>query len=533
MIIKELVDELENNGFIIDNFRNEQIYNKILNDEVSIAAYARISSEDGKDVSIQRQYQSVANFFNSFNYNINNISFYDDIQSGTNLERPNYKRLINDCKVDNINVVVTASFNRMGRDSDVLLDVLYKNFYNRNIIFIALREKIINSLSYKFKFKELALEAEKYCKDTSKIVRQALKQKAIGGSFIGSRAPFGYTIEEIIETEPFLSRKHILLKASDGSSEIVKQIFFMYLDAKGYDYIANYLNNQELKSPNLSKWCGNTVKSILTNPLYAGILAQGRYCKKGYKNNGDDKKILKVQKNSWIYGEDFEGIVSKEVFNSVQNEMLRRNSLRRKGEKTNLFTGLLKCGDCGHALIYKKRDQGYKCSKSQEKGGECTTHFIKEEELLNAIIEQFPILIGNDEIELLKNKICEEWQSILGIKDVKVSINYIDKQIKTINKKIDQAYKRSEDGTLSIENFVRLERNYLDQVHKNEKQKEILLKAKQNSYILKDKAEEIIDDLIGFKDINNTTLRNLIKEIKVYNDGTIEIVWNFSLKSKC
>lgn len=532
MIIKDIINFLEENDFNTGDFKNEQIYNKKSDAEIAVAAYARISSEDGygKDISIERQFQTISNFFYNFDNQLSYIDYYKDIQSGTNSERPNYRKLLNDCKIGKVNIVVTASFNRLGRDSDELLDILYKDFYHENVIFIALREKIINSISNKFKFKEIALEAEKYCKDTSKAVRQALKEKAKGGSYIGSKAPFGYIKEEIIESQPFLRKKNILLKANDGTAEIVKGIYLMYLDGKGYDYIANYLNNKDLKSPNLAKWSGNTVKSILTNPLYAGVMAQGRYSKKGYKNSGDDKKVLKVSKDNWVYGEEFQGIVSKKIFEEVQMETIRRNSLRRKGDKAHLFTGILKCGDCGSTLVYKQRDNGYKCSKSQEKGSKCTTHFVKEEELFNAVNEQFKILLKKHERELLVYKICNEWQAILGIKNLKVSIKYLDKQIKSLNKKIDQAYMRSEEGTLSIKNFIRLEKNYLEQVYKLESQKENLIKMNKNSYILRNRATQIINDLIEFKYVDNTVLRNLIKEIRVYQSEIIEISWNFNIK---
>ncbi|GEM_PF-1228933 len=531
MIIKDIINYLEKNDFNIGDFKNEQIFDKKSNDKIAIAAYARISSEDGRDISIERQLQAISNFFYNFDSDLSYIDYYKDIQSGTNLERSNYRKLLNDCKIGKVNIVVTASFNRLGRDSDELLDILYKHFYNENIIFIALREKIVNSVGNKFRFKELALEAEKYCKDTSKIVRQALKEKAKGGSYIGSKAPFGYVKEEIIESQPFLRKKNILLEANDGSVEIVKGIYLMYLDGKGYDYIAKYLNSKDLQSPSSVKWSGNTIKNILTNPLYAGIMAQGRYLKKGYKNSGEDKKVLKVSEDNWIYGEEFQGIVSKKVFQEVQKEIQRRDSLRRKGDKAHLFTGILKCGDCGSTLVYKQRDRGYKCSKSQEKGSRCTTHFVKEEELFNALKKQFKILLAEHKKTLVVDKICDEWYALLGIKNLKVSIKYLDKQIKLFNKKIDQAYMRSEECTLSIENFIRLEKNYLEQVHKLENQKENLIRMNENSNILMNRATKIINDLIEFKYVDNTVLRNLINEIKVYQNETIEINWNFNLQS--
>lgn len=322
-----------------------------------------------------------------------------------------------------------------------------------------------------------------------------------------------------------------MLEANDGSVEIVKGIYLMYLDGKGYDYIAKYLNSKDLQSPSSVKWSGNTIKNILTNPLYAGIMAQGRYLKKGYKNSGEDKKVLKVSEDNWIYGEEFQGIVSKKVFQEVQKEIQRRDSLRRKGDKAHLFTGILKCGDCGSTLVYKQRDGGYKCSKSQEKGSRCTTHFVKEEELFNALKEQFKLLLAEHKKTLLVDRICDEWYALLGIKNLKVSIKYLDKQIKSVNKKIDQAYMRSEECTLSIDNFIRLERNYLEQVHKLENQKENLIKMNENSNILMNRATQIINDLIEFKYVDNTVLRNLINEIKVYQNETIEINWNFNLQS--
>ena len=99
-----------------------------------------------------------------------------------------------------------------------------------------------------------------------------------------------------------------------------------------------------------------------------------------YRSN----KKLENPPDQWkIFENAHEAIIDEETFARVQE--LRKNKRRpaRTG-KTNMFSGLVRCADCGEKLYYctsasfETRQDHFVCSTSRKKGKEvCDTHFIR------------------------------------------------------------------------------------------------------------------------------------------------------------
>ena len=80
-----------------------------------------------------------------------------------------------------------------------------------------------------------------------------------------------------------------------------------------------------------------------------------RYKKQGYSFYGDGRKIIRVEKEEWINCGSFEGIIELETYNTVQDMLIENRSVRSSKFNKRVFTGILKCGDCGRALIFKEK----------------------------------------------------------------------------------------------------------------------------------------------------------------------------------
>jgi site-specific DNA recombinase len=114
---------------------------------------------------------------------------------------------------------------------------------------------------------------EQEAQRTSERIKAALGTMAKKGMFKGSNAPYGYTVED-----------GKLLVSDDGTPEVVKMIFNMYLEGNGFDAIARKLYNEGVKTPSqvagkknqTSLWHGSSVRKILENPHYTGNLVQNR-----------------------------------------------------------------------------------------------------------------------------------------------------------------------------------------------------------------------------------------------------------------
>lgn len=526
MVIRELIEVLEKCGYNIGNIRQCDMYLKIEKEQISIAGYARISTDDPKETSIDNQRNMIYDFVETeLNIDSDDIIVYSERMSGTANDRPKYKKLLYEINKNKVNVVIVSRFNRFGRDSDELIKVLYDDFYYNNVLFICIQEQMINSLDNKLIFKKEAINAEQYCRDTSKNVRQGLKAKMRSGSSIASKALYGYVAYEILEKQHKKTiKKRTYIPANDGTEEIVKEIYYRYISGDGYAAIKDKLNTRNVPSPTGGKWNEKTISSILSNPKYCGKMVQGITEKQGYKNSGEDKKIKKKDKNEWIYGDDFEGIITETLFNDAQIEKDRRGRYRKKGE-AHLFSGLLTCGECGKALIYKTKDKGYKCSSSQSKGG-CSTHFIKENELLDLIkdkLKQYFKLINRE----VREQCADEIKKLLDIYSMKDSLRDLQREKERIEKKMIKDNDNFQNGILNERSFkLYNETNTLNLLEVENKLRELEHKF-ENCQIIYKELDEIINQFIQLDDIDNSFLRLFIKKIEIFEYEGIYITWNF------
>lgn len=104
------------------------------------------------------------------------------------------------------------------------------------------------------------------------------------------------------------------------------------------------------------------IHSILTNPTYTGDLAQGRSRVKSYKVH----QIEAVPREEWVeVAGTHEAIIDYETFDKVQALLQRDTRTSPKGREVHLFSGFLKCADCGRAItrcVGKNNNVYYSCS---------------------------------------------------------------------------------------------------------------------------------------------------------------------------
>lgn len=522
MKINEFIDIIEKDGYKIGDFKNSKVFADRINEEVKIAIYARISNLRDNNTSVQRQIEYIYDFLSTIGIDDETTETYvDEGVSGTNKLRPAYTRMIQDIDSGKVNVVIVVNVDRFGRDCAEIIDMLYNFFKIKNVIFISLDDKIINTNEDRLELIKKAVSAEEYCKEISKKVEKAFKVRMKKGSSIASKAPYGYEIQKV-PIEGYLKYRRIYVVTNDDKPEVIRLIFRLYIEGKGYGEISKILNEKRYISPNDGIWNKSTIAAILNNPLYGGILAQGRYKKNGYLNSGEDKKITKVDKENWIIGEEFSGIVAKEVFLQVQELIKNRTSSRNKGE-THLFSGLLRCGDCGKTLVYKKRDKGYKCASSQNGGG-CTTHFVKEEDLKQLVLEYIHKLKWD--MDMVKDKVAEIANEMFYMEKIDTHIYALNNKIKKLDKKMVEIYGEYKEKTINERIYKALIKDYEEDIKKIEQQINILSIKKNNVKVLEQKIKNLINWLSSLNDIDNSILQLLIKQINIFESGTIEIIWN-------
>lgn len=490
----------------------------------NVAIYARVSTDrKEQQESIPMQVQSLRKWIfekskadKTYLYNI--IEVYEDAGfSGSDFQRDSFIRMRQDIDKGKINMVLTRDLSRFSRNYILAGYYIEDYFKENNIRFVSVLDNVdtMNEVDDIVPFKNILNEM--YIKDCSKRTKDGLKQRMVRGSSIASRPPYGYIFSEVYDGNIKTIR---LIPAKDETSETVKEIYSLYLKGWGFGKIAAYFNNIGMPPPssrikNFKRaqsgiWTNGTICSILTNPKYAGIMAQHRFKKVSYKI----KKIIKTDKDEWICGGQFQGIITMEIFEEVQRIMKKRaKCCRYKGEIIHPFSTVLKCGACKGSMSYRKKYEGYKCTLSQIGGGRCTAHSVKEKYLKQIIAQSLKEYADKyiDKEKLYKEsaeKQNKEEDHEVKIKNIQNELNKLDFEIKKVY----------EDRF----NNILTEKNAENIICSIQKRQEDLLKRKDeliNVYSGADNKYAIcknkIDDILNFEELDRETVETLIESIVV------------------
>lgn len=293
----------------MDNNKNEKNIQK----ERIVAIYIRVSTdaqfEEGYSVEAQKEQLTAyckAKNFKKYEY------YIDGGWSGSNIDRPEMQRLINDVNNDKISHVLVYKLDRLSRSQKDTLYLIEDIFNPHGVAFLSLHENfdtfssvgkaILGILSVFAQFERESIRLR---------TRMGMKERVKSGLWMGGgKIPFGYDYDR---------EKGILVPNKDADK--VKQVYQLYINGKSSQEIANLLG---LKYDRL-------VNQILIRKSNYGII----------EYNGEQYQGL------------HEPIISKEIYDIAMKCMLERSRVRTNTSEY-LLTGLIYCGKCGAKMRYQK-----------------------------------------------------------------------------------------------------------------------------------------------------------------------------------
>lgn len=385
------------------------------------ADYARISREDGdkeESDSIGTQFDIIDDYI-AHNDDITFIDRYsDDGWSGTNFDRPDFMRLMEDIKTGKINCVIVKDLSRLGRNYILVGQYLEMIFPMLNIRFISVNDRIdsikdpasINNALVSFK----NVMNDEYCRDISNKVRSSLDRKRSKGEFIGSFASYGYMKDP---------DDHHHLIVDPVAAEVVKNIFDWFLQGMSIIGIAKRLNHMGIPNPSAYKrqcglnykhpagqldsaWPDSSVKRVLKNRLYVGDMVQNKNRTKSYKV----QVSVAVPEENWVIVPNMhEAIIDREKFETVQQLLMRDTRTSPGINHVSIFAGYIRCADCLRAMGKKSVAQSYGkyhyyvCQTFRKAGRNlCTKHTIREKQLYDAVLatiqSQIDLAVSMDQL---------------------------------------------------------------------------------------------------------------------------------------
>ena len=370
------------------------------------ALYARLSKDDnlvGDSNSIVHQKEILAKYAKEHGFT--NIEFYvDDGFSGTNFNRPDFRRMMADAEEGKISTVIVKDMSRFGRDYIMVGYYTEIYFSNLDIRFIAINDNVDSNIQTEndlTPFKNVFNEW--YARDTSKKIRAVFKAKGNSGKHLTTNPPFGY------KKDPNDKEKWII---DDEAAATVRRIFQMYVDGYRISEIGHKLTEEKVETPILyyinrgiktnarseypEIWDLMSIKYILSQTAYAGHTVNFQTAVKSYKT----KKQVNLPRNQWvIFRNTQEAIIDEKTFETVQ-QMRKVKRARTKYNEPNMFSGLLYCADCGNHLTIQRvarnrKMDNFSCATyRKKKKGLCSCHRI--------LVSDLETIVKND-----LQKVCE------------------------------------------------------------------------------------------------------------------------------
>ena len=501
----------------------------------NVALYIRLSREDGDNLeseSIVNQ-RKILHLFLEKHKELNYVNEYvDDGFTGSNFNRPAWKKLMMDVKNKQINTIVTKDLSRMGRDYISMGEYIERLFPENNIRYIALNDDIdtfyetpgLEFLQFKLVFNDY------YLKDTSKKIKKVIRAKKEKGEFLGWKAIYGY------KKSPSDKYKIVI---DEKVKPIIKRMFALALEGKSPRQIARIFTEEHIKTPssyagikNSTIWCPRTIEEILTNETYIGNLTQGKRRKLNYKS----KKEIRVPKENWIITKNtHEAIIDKKVFETV-GELLKKNKNKVSGNNIKLLSGFMWCKECGHKIGINKSSDGkrYYCHcnyyTANSKYGLCTPHSLNYQKLELIVLGELKKMIKkyvdcNSFIVKVEN---------FGLKNnlktkTQKEINNLTNKINTNTLYVDKIYEDKLKENIDIEMFNRLTEKYRGEINIWQTEKKELERKLNNFTINNEDILVKINEYLSLKKITRNLLVNLIDKIIISEDKIIEIHYKFKL----
>ncbi len=323
-----------------------------------------------------------------------------------------------------------------------------------------------------------------FLKDISKRIKSSRQTRFNQGKYMGTNAPFGYLKDPNNKNQLIIDARYVSL---------IKRIFELAKNGLGIAKIRKILTEEKIPRPaacacdnganfnrffdgneeNRYTWSNNSVRGILRNPTYAGHLG-------GYKRvslSMKSKKRAGIPMEDWqIIENTHEAIVSQDDFDIVQRLMTsRRKSKPGSSGYDNIFSGIIKCADCGYAMRTtvanrKKKERAvenilYTCNNYTIYGRvACTNHNIEASLLHKVVLEDIlkhsKMALENDE-ELLNSVLKSiDFQGKQKNSQIKKDLKQAEKRLAEVDKLFSQLYEDSVSKKITERNYSFMSKKY-------------------------------------------------------------------------
>ena len=508
-----------------------------MQDGRKVAIYARQSQEKEGSISCETQIDICSNQLTEIEKK--NVAWYkDEGYTGSNTNRPDFKRLMSDVLNDKINKVIVYKLDRIGRNLRDFVDIL-DEFKEHGVTFISAEEAFETNTPFgKMIVQMLMVFAEFERSTTVERVRDAYASRAEQGIYMGGRVPYGFmlvpTVVRGINTK--------MLTPKQDEIAVVTKIFDMYSeDQASLRTVLKYL--VENKCPSKYGWSTAKLSTILRNPLYVrtDMNVYEFYRKLGVDVSKVNLDTLDEGYALKVYGRTYQGgtvqykemkvvttlhkgFIDPEIWLKCQKRLGFNNQIGRCATSRNTWlSGLLHCNECGHVYTTKRG--------APKKDGTRVTYLVCDGRVNKLNCKGSSKTMYLDEVEnFVSERISEK---ILTLKNERPVLSKENQEKIELLKKEKDKIQEQQEGYLKL--FISSEANKYTIKSLNEHMEKLGIRIEEidreidgiiesNSLLEKSLDIAALWNRSNF-DRKRQVARLLIEVIFIHSDGSVEIVW--------
>ena len=498
-----------------------------------VAKYLRLSKEDGKaeSQSIQTQREMLNKYIKDHGWRVVD-EYVDDGYSGTDFDRPDFKRLISDIEIGKINLVVVKDLSRLGRNYIDLGKIMEELFPKHDIRLIAVNdgydsidERASDFAPLKNYFNEM------YAKDTSRKIRSILNMKAQNGEPRNTVFPiFGYNYNEAYERIP-----------DPETGPIVQLIYKKVIELGSSGLVAKYLTREKIKTPRyynavkfnynkvkvlsmpeskLYTWTAGMVRDIITREEYLGVYKTAQTSSLSFK-----LKKRYQNKNCYVFENRYEPLIDRSTWDMAQ-KMIKEARGSSVQLEDNPFRGIVYCEDCGKKMRLERRpnngvlDYRYYCNKSDCDNPNSITRRVLETIVARDLLELKDYILSKEKefLEYASKFDCTG----RDIKtDIETEIVRLKNKCQEVDMYIEKLFEQNIQGNLPNSTFTTMMSKYKRE--KDALENEIKILTRRHNAELQNptnqlRAHELVDFFKTFDEttvIQSNVIQKLIRKIGV------------------
>ena len=517
------------------------------------ALYVRLSRDDGdkqESNSVTNQKAILREFVKLHPDIAIHDTYIDDGWSGTNFDRPGFRRMMEDIYAERVNCVIVKDLSRFGRNASEVGYYIDNVFLRHRVRFVALNNAVdtaknnMNAATQLISVGVTNVINESVAATTSVNVRGTLNVNRQQGKFIGSFPSYGYLKDP---------QDHHRLIVDEETAPIVRMIFADFIRGTSIAGIAKKLNAMGIPNPTTYKrsrdpryrhpagekqdglWPDSSVRRILRNEMYIGNMVQGKNTTISYKI----RQCRTVPREEWFRVEGtHEPIIDRATFEKAQSLFNRNIRKPSQSDDVLIFSGLVRCGHCGRIMSKKTNRHSYgtyhyyRCvTHNKMDPAKCTGQTIRIDRLEKAVLKFLQTMVAvSVEYDQLLEKIRQSSLRKKQSTHLQQTLNsQLAEREKTARMQLD-LYPDWKRGILTQEEYLTLKADFQSKLQLLDSSIE---KLRQTVAQYADGMAGENAFLTGFQKYHNVSaltramLVELVREIRVYEGGRLEIHLNF------